>query len=234
MSWKYRILRDGTIVLLLCGVFFYSAKTLTPAESFEEQAFSSDRTLADHYLTERKWSLADTHFEKLTDKDPFNGYAWFNRALCNFWIRAELLEEINQKTASGETSETDLAALQEKLQTLEEKLIYLFEQSSEFLRHRRRSLVNLAVLHADREEWEKSLDCLELYVSERNLLSRTLQNFNAFGSGGKAMIGTEPNQTSRLHCFPRFWKIVDDELDYYEQRPLPTSPPFRRRPSDGF
>jgi hypothetical protein len=143
---------------------------------------------------------------------PYNSYAWYYQAVCHYWIRSELESELESKQQSSATAE-ELDNLRLRISEAEERAIKAFGQSSKFFRHRRRSLVNMAIIHAARSEWEPALKHLETYVSEGNLLNRSLEYITALGVGGRDKVNQDPeaNPRARLHSLPEFWKLVDKE-----------------------
>jgi tetratricopeptide (TPR) repeat protein len=227
MNWK-RILRDGSILVLLGAIFYFSASAIERFSFGNEGAFSKDRQLADEYFAEHKWEQANAYYQKLATQDPYNGYAWYYQAVCQYWMRAEIEAEIEEKKQAG-SSDDEFTELKRKLNEVEGRVIELFNHSSQFFRHRRRSLVNLAIIHTSRKEWEKALEILEVYVSEENLLNRSLEFMSGLGVGGRDKMDQDPelDPNAKLHCFPRFWDLVDEENSMRSDFPVPSNFPRR-------
>lgn len=211
MMWK-RILRDGSILLLLGAVFFVSASAIDRLNASGDGAFSKDRQLADEYFAEHKWDKASFHFQRLAEQDPYNSYAWYYQAVCQFWIRSDYETELQTKTESA-APEDELRNLRDKISEAEERALRYFSEASKFFRHRKRSLVNLAMIRASRQEFAEALKHLEIYVNEGHLLTRSLENIAALGVGGRDKVNQDPSEfpRARLHRFQEFWDLVDKE-----------------------
>ncbi len=209
-----RILRDALILILVCGVFYLTARAVTTLSNTDEKPFSEDRMLADQYLGERNWPQAAVHFSKLTDRDPYNGYAWFSQASCYVWIRNELLDEVRQLKENGGT-EAEIQALTDKLTETEDKLLGLLDQSMDFLRYRKRAMINKSVVLVARKQWDPAMDLLQAYLEGGDFVNRTLESMSGFGRGGREMSGRDPEteENAKLHCFPRFWELVELEFE---------------------
>jgi tetratricopeptide (TPR) repeat protein len=211
MSWK-RILRDGLILTALCAAFYFSANAIDGFVESDDRVFSRDRRLADQYFDDRNWEQASFHFQRLTEQDKFNGYAWFQLAVCQLGLRAEIVSEAAAKRVNGATEE-ELETLELKQSQIEDQVVDSLLQASKFLRHRRRSLVNLAIIYTGRKEWDTAIGYLETYVKEGNLLTRSLEHISSLGIGGKSMVDEplDENPDVGLHRFPRFWELVELE-----------------------
>jgi hypothetical protein len=120
--------------------------------------------------------------------------------------------ELDNKTQAG-ALEDELANLRSRINEAEERGINYFGEASKFFRHRRRSLVNLAMIRSSRSEYEQALECLETYIAEGHLLNRSLEYIAALGVGGRDKVNQDPEvyPKARLHRFQEFWTLVDKE-----------------------
>jgi len=223
-----RVVRDGTVVALLCAIFYFSASAIDKIRKPEDRAYSLDRRLAEQYFASRKWAAAAVHFAKLTEEDRFNGYAWFHQAICHLSMRNEVVEDFKVLRESG-AAQPELDQLILKQTEFEDQAIRCLQESSKFLRHRRRSLVNMAVVYVGREEWGNALKLLTTYIDEGNMLIRTLENIGGLGIGGRSMIGQDPEDhpDAKLHRFAEFWKLVDREDEIRGSNVESIPPPAR-------
>ena len=215
---KIRQLLINLVVAMALGLVFYvSTLLIGNFTTGEQNTFSEDRRLADQYLDQQNWQDASRHLLRLSEADPYNGYAFYNLAVCYYSLRQKAKRDINQlKEEQAADVDLDLIeSLEENFRNFDQLCRISFRRATEFLRYRRLALLNLALISVDREEWEEAIDNLEQFVDEGYFTSRGLDAFQSLGQGGRRMIDdqTGPISESRLHRFPRFWEVVEKEVE---------------------
>lgn len=215
MTWK-RIIRDLSILGAICGTFYVSALIVGNFNAAEgaEESLSAERKSADRSERRQDWSQATIEFEQLALQDPFNGFAKFKWAENLLKLRELLLEKIEPLTADDANS-ARLTTLQQQLSDIEDRALLALREASEFLRYRGKTLKRLAILHAQRDEYEQALATLEMFVSEGYWLHYGIASVESFGTGGRSMSepGASTDSNTRLHRFPKFWELYDREYE---------------------
>ena len=85
-----RFLRDTGILLAFCGAFYLltvMVNRLDGDSGNDPSDFSPARKRANKLVHNKDWSAAKYEFKKLTEQDPFNGYAWDGYSTCLWEIR---------------------------------------------------------------------------------------------------------------------------------------------------
>ncbi len=224
-----RFFRDFAVLLLFCGAFYLLTSVLSrlDSETVDDSDFSDERKRADVSMKKQDWEAASVDYLALTEKDPYNGHAWyrsgssfnFQREHLFLRMRAVRADARDQQEGSGaedmapETIEL-LEELQAELDDLSEKAKDAFKKSKEFARYRADSLLKLAAIESYQGNNAQSLGYLEEFVENGSYTQRGLAHYRVFGSGGS--IFTSPTAILdgypiRLHAEPKFWEIVRKE-----------------------
>lgn len=212
-----RIFRDLGILAILCLAFYAMAAAVNQLrDGSGDQIFSRARLQADKHFNDKEWLSAIDYYRLLVQEDPYNSLAWHNIAYSYLMLRLEMDDKF-EEVRDREGSEEQLASLIEQAALYEEGAIEGYSRSREFLRYRRRSLLNLAMVYVFRAQWDVAMDQLEVYLEEGNFTNQGLDFIRQFGSGGPRMVradlGEEEQDKVRLHQFSRFWELVDRETD---------------------
>lgn len=208
-----RVFRDGGILLILCLAFYAMAAAVSQLRDDEEnRLFSKTRIRADRAFKAKQWPEAIEYYRALTEEDPYNGLAWNSMAYAYLACRLELDDAIEEALEDPDAEE-HLAELYRQAREYEDQTIEAYEKSTQFLRYRRRSLLNLTLAYILRSDWELAMDCLESYLNEGYFTNQGIASFRQYGRGGPQMVDAEIEdpQRVRLHQFPRFWELVERE-----------------------
>lgn len=214
-----RVFRDVGILAILCLAFYAMISVVSQmGDNDENSLFSRNRIMADRHYRAKEWPAAIQYYRALIEEDPFNGLAWSSMAYSYLALRVELNDDIQDAIQNSE-SEEQLESLYEQASLYEEEAIAAYLESCNFLRYRRQSLLNLALVYVLRSEWELAMDSLETYLDEGNYTNQGIDFFRQYGRGGPAMVNGnwEDEQRVRLHQFPRFWELVERERDLRDQ-----------------
>lgn len=227
-----RIVRDTGILLAFCGAFYLLTVMVNRLEGDtdrDDSDFSSTRRKANELLTRKDWGAAEEAFRLLTEKDPYNGYAWECYSTCIWEIRRGKIYDFNML---DRTDLTDPAAVQQadelssEIEALNERNKSVLLQLKRFARYRFTALLRLANLECDRGDHQEALDYLEEFVGRGYQTRRGLHLIEQFGSGGPPHVAkfadngfntdlseltNDLGENSRLHVEPRFWDIVRRE-----------------------
>ena len=214
-----RIQRDGIILILFCVALYAASWVLgknSPRKktSLDElQHVSAERVRADQFFEARQWKKAAESFQTLIDEDPYNGYAWYHLGFSHLNMQYNLQKRIAKGESDPTLEESRLQSLRKKQAHHEMQAVEAFEKASEFLRYRGHSLYRLAILYADRHDFQTSLKMIETFVVEGNYSYRGIEYVPQLGVGFPQE-GLPPSSSSdkmRLHQFRRFWELVEME-----------------------
>ena len=205
MPWK-RIARDVGMLLVLAGLFYVGSLLAGSMDGDikepEPTSFSPARTNADRLVQANNWETASRAFRLMTERDPYDGYAWYRLGVCYrvLWYR---------KVTANEDVRIDSAA---KVSVSEQRLLAIetLKKSLQFLRYRGDSMLQLAIIHVQSKEFDTAMDYLDTLVNEKNWRNRNLADIRSLGSGGAAMAlpGAPITEETGLHQFRRFWRLV--------------------------
>lgn len=230
---KINQLLVNTAIVVILGVVFYGTSMLiSNFTAGRQDTFSQDRQMAERFLEEQNWLDASPHLIRLTEADPYNGYAFYSLAVSYYNLRRNVKQQISQ-LHEEQTDEIDLdllVTLEENFRNFDNLCLDAFEKSTGFLRYRRLALLNLALLRVEREEWLPAIDYLEQFVSEGYFTNRGLDSFQSLGRGGEQVIDDEtiPESETKLHRFAKFWEVIDKEKELRGSNySLPQLPPRR-------
>ncbi len=231
---KIRQLLINLVVAVALGLVFYTSSLLIGNfTSGKQDTFSEDRQLADRYLDQQNWLDASRHLLRMSETDPYNGYAFYNLAVCFYSLRQNVKRQIDQvKEAQSADVDLDLMeSLEDSYRNFDELCLNSFQRAAQFLRYRRLALLNLAMLSVEREEWEQAIYNLEQFVDEGFFTSRGLDEFRSLGRGGRQVIDddTNPISETRLHYFERFWDVVEKEVELRGFTLSPLQVPMQHR-----
>ena len=211
-----RVVRDLIVLLIFCGTFYVSTLVVGHFEEKEKPQpnnFSASRIEGDECVRVANWEDAVPIFKKLTEEDPFNGYAQFRLSSSYRFIWQGIVQKINKEKESGNSAEQTLKDLEQQRQFFEKLALESNEKTSEFLRYRGPALYQLAMIYASRNEFEKALTLLDEFVNDGNWVYNGITNIEELGIGGQDMVSSEPtsNPKVRLHQFEKFWELARKE-----------------------
>ena len=217
-----RFIRDFAVLLVFCGAFYFLTVMMSglDKEAPSNSDFSDTRKRADASMRSRDWTSASADFMALTEKDPYNGHAWYRGASGFNAQRNDLLQMIRDARdepatpgaprPSTEESEALLDELKADLDRLSEQAKRAYKKAKEFARYRADSLLNLAAIESYEGDYTESLDFLEEFVGHGNYTARGLERYRVFGFT-ESGFDVEDDVRARLHNVPRFWDIVRKE-----------------------
>ncbi len=221
-----RFIRDFALLLGFCGAFYFLTVTMSQLdkEPVGNSDFSDARKRADISIRNQDWEAASADFQSLTEKDPYNGHAWYkfassldnqrNQVYQSLEEAIVKIDEAQKSNASTEESEQLADKLRADHERLSVETKQAFQRAKEFARYRGNSLLHLAAIESHKGNNVESLDYLSQFVGNGNYTARGLANYTVFGAGGPESATSEtPDEglSVRLHAEPEFWKIVDKE-----------------------
>ncbi len=220
-----RIIRDVLVLALLCGSFYASTIVVGQFESEhvnqKDTNFSDERLEGDKLSLEEDWVESAKRYRRITEADPFNGYAWRRLGRCYSIIRSNQKKEINAEESAEAPSERKLDELKASLLATDQLALKAWEKAREHPRYRRVALFQLAVIRAGRSELEESLALLEEFVVTEGYIVQ--QNLYLYREFGNSKIVKKSNETDfeaehkdaiGLHQFARFWEIAKHESEF--------------------
>lgn len=221
MNWK-RIVRDTSILLLMCGTFYVSSIVIGQLDAdteTEESSFTQERLKTDKLIDQADWEPASEVLKDMTVKDPYDGYAWYRLGVSYLHQRMDTQDEIDFRANAGATK-LELEPLELQLAVLDRQAIETLEKSKTFLRYRGKSILHLACVFAQRNEFETAMDHLQTFVDEGNRVYNGLAQMPELGEGGTDAYFDPSTVTpdTRLHQFHRFWRIVRQEYHLRSER----------------
>ena len=214
MKFK-RLLRDVLVLVAFCGCFLLFIKMVGGLDGDDDKDavdFSRNRVIADAAVDQKEWNTALSNLELLIERDPFDGRAQFEYARIYYRLRGMALVRMSEFNSTERGNEA-YQALEQELELQSRRATEELLKAKEHARYRGRSLLWLAVIACEDEDFETALDYLEEFVDAGNYTPDRLNRYGAFGVGGDAMTGPgrEIQPDTRLHAFPKFWEIVRKE-----------------------
>jgi tetratricopeptide (TPR) repeat protein len=128
----------GVALLIGLGIVGWFARGLFtgPEVSAQAAAFSSERTEADKAYIRQDWSGAEEHYRAMTERDPYNGYAWYSLG-DSIWRQGRRL--LNDRDRTSRAIVPDPARIDElngEIRKLGEKAIACFSRAQDTGRFR--------------------------------------------------------------------------------------------------
>jgi len=216
-----RVIRDLSILAFMCGTFFLCTFVIgrladeQPADG--DSSFTPARVEADRLVKNMEWEDASSIFKNMTVKDPFDGYAWYRLGVSYVRCRQAIQREIELQQ-SHEAPANQIEPLELRRVEYDRLAIEALTKCREFLRYRGNATLQLAVVFAQRLEYEKSLDLLQEFVDEGNWIYNGIGNIPEFGVGDYSVVfdPTLVTPETGLHQFRRFWEIARQEYEQSE------------------
>ncbi|MEL7496019.1 MAG: hypothetical protein AAFN77_00310 [Planctomycetota bacterium] len=211
-----RIARDVLVLLGFCGAFFLFISIVNNLESSETDDpndFSVHRVRADEFKKQKDWDAAKEHLKSLIARDPFDGRAQFEYAATLYKQRSILIDEYDDLVDLNRHESDEGTELLKKIEDYNNLSTNELIKAKAFARYRGRALLFLAVVQAEREDWEQTLNFLEEFVDSGNYTYDGLREARVFGSGGEDMTDFDAKITgdTKLHADSRFWDICRRE-----------------------
>jgi tetratricopeptide (TPR) repeat protein len=217
-----RIIRDAFIMISFCGTFYVSTFMWGKVDEKppSDTNFSKARVAADDFVSSRRWEMAADRYKRMTEEDPYNGYAWYRLGTSYNNVRFESQSEIRVENQSLSPSAQQIEHLKELIAKYDQLALEAHETARKFLRYRSKSLFQLAIIHSDLLDYEASLECLREFVEGGYWTGHGLDSVSRLGAGGRAMMEQEVlvNSRTRLHAFEEFWELVDKERQQKKRR----------------
>lgn len=212
MKWK-RWIRDAGILVAFSGAFYVAmifVNRLDGDTDDDSADFSYTRKQADMMLQRRDWYRAAVQFKKLTDKDPYDGRAWYMQALSHDELQKRARKELATATRA---SQPDLQAIENAQRRVEQEGQLAVEHyliAREFSRYRKNALYQMAVIECGFGNFQDALDHLREFVDNGYATQGGMVNDPKLGVGPQRLTMAPVDEipaTARLHAKPRFWAI---------------------------
>jgi hypothetical protein len=172
---------SGLLLLVALGLAVWLGRGFfTPPEvSPETSAFSLERTEADKAYTGEDWASAEDHYRALTERDPFNGYAWYSLGDC-LWQQARQLFSERDRTVRAIVQDPDrLEELRTLTQKLGEEAVACFSRAADTGRIRILARQRIAEVYTALGERGLAVEVL-VQCYEDGMTTRSLRNIAAF------------------------------------------------------
>jgi tetratricopeptide (TPR) repeat protein len=209
-----RIVRDAFIMISFCGTFYVSTFMWGKVDNKPplDTNFSSSRMSADEFIKTRQWEMAADRYKRMTESDPFNGYAWYRLGTCYNNLRFETQYQIRMERESPSPSAKKIESWIEDVANYDLSALEAHRRAREFLRYRGKSLYQMAIIHADRSEYSAALEILQEFIDNGHWTFNGLDKIDRLGAGDRSVVqNEEANSITRLHAFEKFWELVDKE-----------------------
>ena len=224
-----RFFRDTGILLAFCGAFYLLTVLVSRIEgesTTDATDFSPVRKRANVLFYDKDWPAAQIEFKKLTEQDPFNGYAWDGYSRCLWEVRRAAIVDLVKLAGTNPPSSENIE-LDPKIAGLTEQTTEVLLNVKKFARYRSSALLRLAALECDRGNYDEAMDFLEEFVGRGYRTQRGLEWIENYGKGGSSqvvltfpsfrldrsisLVSFPSDAESRLHQDPRFWELVRRE-----------------------
>ncbi len=211
-----RFLRDVAVLISFCGAFYLLitfVNRLDGGTPDDVTDFSVAREQADSFAKDQDWNSAADKYRKLTEQDPYNGYAWERYASCYYSLRFGAVKDLEELEQAGEKDSAKLDDARSRITKYGDKSYEILIKLREFARFRGFALLRMAVISTYREDYELALELLQGFVDGGNNTQLGLSEYSQFGRGGEKILmpGAEIPENCRLHYYPKFWEIVEKE-----------------------
>ena len=224
-----RFFRDTGILLAFCGAFYVlilMVGGLDGDSNTDASEFSPLRIRADRFEDKNDWGSAIIEFEKLTEVDPYNGYAWNRLGSLLLKTKRDAIGQWDELD-SNQRESTAAIEISKRIEETTNRTAGVFDELSKFARYRPYALLQLAVLECDRNNHDEALDKLEEFVARGYTTGNGLSNALAFGVGPEnaVWVATRVPENVRLHQYRRFWSLVRrenerrSEFDFHSSTP---------------
>ncbi|MEM7785806.1 MAG: hypothetical protein AAF623_20835 [Planctomycetota bacterium] len=225
-----RLARDTGILIAFCGCFYLLTVIVARLDGNEDKSlddFSKTRISADYHVRKKNWEKAANDFLDLVRQDPFNGRAWYMLGMTSYsdgYDKLQQRDKIESKRDAGqkltEVEKTKIAQYRELGRQKLVKAREYFDSAREFARFRIDAIVRMSLIDCEFDELESALDLLDDFVDLGGVTQAGLDRYGQFGSGGTKMVSplAQPDESTRLHKYPKFWEIVRREKDNKENR----------------
>jgi len=150
------------ILLVGLGLLAYQARELFtgPQTSPQAQAFSSSREKADESYMRQDWTRAEEHYRAMTERDPYNGYAWYSLG-DSIWRQARrLLSERDRATRALVPDATRMEELNTQIKELGDKAVDCFYHAQDTGRFRILAGQRIAEIYSIQGEKKKAIEML--------------------------------------------------------------------------
>jgi tetratricopeptide (TPR) repeat protein len=190
-----KFFRDIGILLAFCGAFYLLTVMVNRLEgdsNTDATDFSPARKRANLLVNSKDWSAASIEFKKLTEQDPFNGYAWEGYSTSLWEIRRSSINELKNLTRSNALDTEKENELDRQIAELNDQIRQVLLQVKKFARYRYSALLRLAALECERGNYDEAMDFLEEFVGRGYQTKRGLHWIENFGSSDVATIDQDP------------------------------------------
>ena len=159
--WGRDILILTVIVGPAVGFYFLRPGFDAPANNSNTSAFSDERQTADRAARSQDWLTAAENFKVLTERDPFNSYAWYSLGDCKWMQSNSIQSELKRERSALEPNQARIDELHRQLREIGMSAIEDFEKAMESGRYRLIAGQYIAAVHVALDENDKALEMLE-------------------------------------------------------------------------
>ena len=159
--WGREILILAVIVGLVVGLNFLRQRFAATVDDSSASAFSTERQIADRAARDQDWFTAAANFKILTERDPFNGYAWYSLGDCKWMQSNPIQAELKRERSVPEPNQARIDELHRQLREIGMSAIEHFEKAMESGRYRLMAGQYIAAVHVALNENDNALEMLE-------------------------------------------------------------------------
>ena len=158
--WGRDILILTVIVGSVVGFYFLRQGFDAPANNSNTSAFSSERQTADRAARSQDWLTAAENFKVLTERDPYNSYAWYSLGDCKWMQSNPIQSESRRERMASEPNQAQIDELQRQLREIGLAAIEDFKKAMESGRHRLMAGQYIAAIHVALDEIDEACEML--------------------------------------------------------------------------
>lgn len=211
--WGRDILILTVIVGSVVGFNYLRQYFAEPRDNSNTSAFSNERQTADRAARDQDWFTATENFKVLTERDPYNSYAWYSLGDCKWMQSNPIRAELKQERMAAEPNMVRIAELQLQLREIGLAAIANFKKAMESGRYRLMAGQYVAAIHVALGENDEALEMLEKCLDD-GLSWRGIYN---------------APQLSELRADPRFLQLAERNRQSFLRGPNPFINPGRRK-----
>ena len=179
-----RLARDGIVLFAFVLAFYLVILWVQYLGSAEQESIaeevSFDRQQAEQSYNMKNWDQSAVHFERLVEKDPFNGHAWFFLGYSYHAQQVPMYTLVNRELRRTNPDPEKITQWNDQLKVTMDRAIPPLIRAIDFPRYRNQARFLLARMHAYHGERELAFK----YLSEA-LQDGFISNYKGgIGNGG--------------------------------------------------
>ncbi len=175
-----RILRDLVVLALAVGSLLVAFSIFRLWEGHDQAEHpdrqSRDRQLADLAFRRENWNQAHEYYVKLTQRDPYSGYAWYMAGIC-LWNQSYFLQETLAEELKNESpDEAKIDSLRAQLTEIGNRAFSTLEHALDWSRYRNTARVAMAAIATTLEQHDQAIELLSAAIEDGYLRRSGLQS----------------------------------------------------------